>query len=471
MAATIATPQPPAQPPAPGQPAPPPGRGHRARPARPGLIATLTPQGMPAKIRAMLVFLVVLSLAWGGIGAWVVATHASAASSLAHADEPYSQYAQKLYLAIADADVTITTSFLVDSQPVPQGKPRPSTLTARQQFDTDLAHAGDYLALLKNSNSDPRFTAAVAAIASGLPRYEGAVTIAETEYAQGITPTGDSAMEVASEEAHLTLLPAARTIYQFENNAVLASSAEATSLPAVILAVGLALIAVILLVMGQRWLGRRTHRVFNRGLLSATAALLISAVWLVVAFGLARSDMSTAIGQGSNPAEKLAQASIDVQQIRGDSILNVIARSGSTSLPADAHARAKEVGPGPGSLLDAAAKSGNGKVASALAKAIVAAPAWYAVNDRGYQLGDKNQYAAEQASVLDKDGPSTSGGGYATVQGGISAALTAARDTFNSSASSGASAYGQLEAVIIIASLLMAGASAWGLSRRLAEYG
>jgi hypothetical protein len=465
MAATIATPSPQAQPPAPGQPSPPPVPGRPPRSARPGLAAMLTPQGTPAKMQALLIGLVVLSLAWGAVGAWVVATHASAADSLARSDEAYSTDAQLLYRAIADADVTITTSFLVDSQPVAPGADRPSTLAARQQFDADLASAGTYLAQLKNSNSDPRFTAAVAAIASGLPRYEGAVTIAEAQYTQGITPTGDSEMEVASEEAHLMLLPAARTIYQFENDAVLASSAEATSLPAIILAVGLALIGVVLLVLGQRWLGRRTRRVFNRGLVIATVALVVSAAWLCVAFGLARADMSTAIGQGASPAQALAQASIKVQQIRGDSILNVIARSGSTSLPADAQARAKEVGPGPGSLLDAAATSGNPKVASALAKAIAAAPGWYAVNDKGYQLGDKYQYADEQASVLN-----AAGTGYATVQGGIKQALAAALDTFNSAASSGASAYGQLEVLIIIASLLMAGASAWGLARRLAEY-
>jgi hypothetical protein len=420
----------------------------------------LTPQGTPAKIRALLVFLVVLSLAWGAIGAWVVATHASAADSLAHADEPYSRDAQLLYLAIGDADVTITRSFLNDSQPVPRGKSRPSSLVARQRFDTDLANAANYLALLKNSNSDPRFTAAIATIVNGLPLYRNAVAVAETEYSQGITPTGDSEMEVASEEAHLTLLPTARTIYQFEDNAVRASSAEATSLPAVILAVGLALVAVILLVLGQRWLHRRTHRVFNRGLVVATVFLVVSAVWLSVAFTLARSDMSTAIGQGANPAETLAQASIDVQQIRGDSILNVIARSGTSRLSDDSDARSAEVN----RLLATAKDAGNAKVTAALATSIAAAPGWFAANKTGYGLGTKYQYAAEKASVDAADA------GFQKVGGGIEQALVAARGTFNSAASSGASAYGQLEAIIIIASLLMAGASAWGLSRRLAEY-
>ena len=70
---------------------------------------------------------------------------------------------------------------------------------------------------------------------------------------------------------------------------------------------------------------------------------------------------------------------------------------------------------------------------------IAAAPAWYTVNDKGYEVGAKYQYAAEQDSVL---GSATAG--YTTAQDGINKALAAARDTFNSSASSGASAYDQL---------------------------
>ncbi len=52
----------------------------------------------------------------------------------------------------------------------------------------------------------------------------------------------------------------------------------------------------------------------------------------------------------------------------------------------------------------------------------------------------------------------------------VSNAIGAAQQTFTSEASTGASAFGPLEAVVIVASLVMAAASAWGLSRRLAEY-
>jgi hypothetical protein len=446
----------------------PPQRAARRPADRGGLLRGITAQqGTPGVFRALMALLVVLSLAWGAFGAWTVATHSSAASSLAHVNEQASYDAQQLYLAVANADVTITEAFLTDAQPVPPRTRPPSTLAQRQQFERDIDNAGGYLADLENSSSDPRFTAAVSAFVSGLADYKGYVSNAETEYAHGYLPTGDSFMQDASEDAHLTLLPQAKMIYQIELNAVDSSKSEATSLPTLLIALVVAVVALLALLWGQRETWRRTRRVFNVGLLVATAALVISGGWLAVTFGLATSDLGTAIGQGANPAESLAQASIEVQQIRGDSILNVIARSGTPSLPGNAKMLAVSVGPGQGSLLDSALAAGNAQAAPYVQAAISEAPDWYGVNNQGYDLGGapNYNYAAEQTAV-----ETTEASGYTSLISNVSKALGAAQDTFTSQADAGASAFGPLEAVVIIASLLMAGACAWGLSRRLAEY-
>lgn len=434
---------------------------------RTGPLRRIAAQGTPAVIRACLVLLVILSLAWGGFGAWAVAVHSSAANSLAHTDEPSSLDAQRLYLAIADADVTITTSFLQQSQPVPPHAPPPSTLVSRQQFKADIANASKYLAAIQASGAGPQFAGTVATIANGLAVYQGDVNIAVSQYEQAIIPTGDSEMEVASEEAHLVLLPAASQLYQMESAAAMASSSEATSLPTLLIAIIVALAALYALLRVQRWLGRKTHRVLNLGLVVATAALVISGGWLAISFGAARADLSTATGQGATPAGELAQASIDVQQIRGDSILNVIARSGSTTLRADSASLVQVVGPRPGGggLLDQASAAGNGQVTSALGPAIAAAPGWYTVNNQGYQYGTAFEYSKEQASVLND-----ASAGFGAMKSSIGNAINAAQQTFTSQANAGAGAFSQLEAVVIVASLLMAAASAWGLSRRLSEY-
>ena len=133
-----------------GQHATAPPRGRRQA----SLAAMAVGRGTPATIQALIALLVILAIAWGGIAAWTVDQHSSAASSLAHEDEPYSYDAQQLYLAIADADVTITTSFLQDSA-VPAGTPEPSSLVARQRFNHDLIRASGYLADLRNPGGAP----------------------------------------------------------------------------------------------------------------------------------------------------------------------------------------------------------------------------------------------------------------------------------------------------------------------------
>ncbi|HUN31420.1 MAG TPA: hypothetical protein VMU95_05315 [Trebonia sp.] len=458
--ATVVTAPPPVPParPAPGS--------ERRGPRRPDPRRLAAGRSTPSVIQTMIAGIVLLSLAWGGLSAWAVATHSSAATSLAYSDEPYSQEAQKLYLAVADADVTITTSFLAQAQPVSSGQQPPSSLAARQRLAADIASASHYLAELMNGGGNAQLAQAAAAFDADLAAYQGYVATAETEYAQGTIPAGDSEMEVASEEAHLGLLPEAKLIYNQEITAVDASRDQATSLPTIVIAVLIGLAALAMLLWAQRWMARRTHRVFNLGLVIATAALVISIGWLAVTFGLASSDLSTAVGQGANPAEALAQASIDVQQIRGDSILNVIARSGSPSLQTDSAAQAKNVGPGSGSLLSSASAAGNGPVTADLATAITAAPAWYKANGQGYALGSQHQYSAELESVMGNQVSSE----YGQVTGSIGQALDAAQQTFTTQADNASSAFGPLEAAVIIAALVMVVASAWGLSRRLAEY-
>src|SRR5215475_13892082 len=126
----------------------------------------------------------------------------------------------------------------------------------------------------------------------------------------------------------------------------------------------------IALLRTQLWLRRRTHRIVNYGLLAASLALAVSALWLVASFLSARSDFQQGLGHGSTPAEALAQAGIAAQQARGDEVLNLISRSGSTSFQQDFAAMRARIGPGTGTLLSAAASQ---SPAGAAAHAVTAA--------------------------------------------------------------------------------------------------
>lgn len=447
--------QPQTAPPRPGNPP--------ARPRRP-LAALLSPTTTPARLRVLLVGLLLASLAWGAVSAWTVRQHASAAQDVVSTSEPLSLSAQQMYRSLSDADVTATTAFLAGPQ---------ETLPARRRYQADIAQAAADLAQLKGAatagSSRPLLTS-LAAVSTGLPVYTGYVAQAQTEYSLGYMLTGGSFMQVATEQMHLTLLPAARTVYAQENAALAAASGRAAGLPWIAVVVVLALGIAAVLYRTQRRLWRHTHRVVNYGLLIASAALAVCVLWLIVAFVIARADLQRGIGHGSAPAETLAQAAIDTQQIRGDQILNLISRSGEAPFVQDFHAVRGRLGPGAGTLLtSAAASSPSGAGARWASAAARDEQAWYTVNEQAYRLDAAADYAAESRLVI-RTGPGSSAAGFGRVENDLGRAIAADQVIFNSGATAGRNAFTGLDIGIIVAAVLMAAGCAWGLARRIAEY-
>jgi len=296
------------------------------------------------------------------------------------------------------------------------------------------------------------------------------VSQAQSEYHLGYLLTGGSFMQVASEVMHLQLLPAAKTIYAQENAGLTAASARATGLPWIAVVVVLAIGIGFVLFRAQRWLWRSTHRRINYGLAVATAVLAACVLWLIVAFTVARADLQQGVGHGSGPAETLAQADIDAQQIRGDEILNLISRSGNASFLQDYHSVRGQLGPGPGTLLTEAAGSSPGGAGAQWASAAAHdVQAWYAVNDQVYRLDSESRYPTETQLVIGT-GPTSSAAGFGRVETDLSHAIAADQVVFHSNATAGGNAFTGLEAGVIVAALLMALGCAWGLSVRLAEY-
>jgi hypothetical protein len=411
-----------------------------------------------------MVALVVAALAWGAVSAWTVSQHAGAAADVVSVNSPLSVEARQLYQSLSDADVTATTAFL--------SGPRES-LPTRQRYQADIAQAGADLSALSTAAAPggPRLAASLQTIATDLPVYTGYVAEAQADYALGYQLTGGSFMQVASEQMHLDLLPAARAVFGQANADLAARSAQAAGLPwfvvvlVVFVGLGVGLYRV------QRWLSRRTRRTFNIGLLAATLALTVSAVWLLVSFLVARSDVQGAEARGSVPAQALAQASVNVQEARGDEILNLISRSGSTSFSGDFEAANREVGPGPGTLLTAAAAVDQGSnAARPIAAAEADAPTWYASGRQVFSLDVAADYAAETGLVVGT-GPGSSAAAFTKMESDLSAAIADDQAVFSAGATAGANAFTGLEVAVVLAALLMATGCAWGLVPRLREYG
>ena len=94
---------------------------------------------------------------------------------------------------------------------------------------------------------------------------------------------------------------------------------------------------------------------------------------------------------------------------------------------------------------------------------------WYTVIDRAYALDSKAQYTNETALVI---GPGAGGStaGFARVEADLSRAINADHAVFHAGATAGRDAFGGLDILIIVSTVLMAAGCARGLSRRLAEY-
>ena len=416
----------------------------------------------PTALRALLAGLVLLSLAWGAFGGWVAIKHSSAADSLVSTDERLSLAAREMFQSIGDADATITAAFLASPRP-PLGQ--------LQRYESDLATAHRDLSGLQAAGSGQADASALARLGAGLSAYSGYVAETTAEYAMGYPLTGGSFLQDASGEAHLVLLPAANTVFTQENDALSAASGQATELPTMLAALVLALVTAFVLYRAQRWLTRRTNRLLSPGLVLASLLLVISVIWVAAGFLTARSDLDGGIAHGSGPVQNLALASIGVQQIRGDAVLNVISRSGSTSFQTDFLATSKRVGPGNGSLLGdaAAAQQAGGQGAALVATAQRDATAWYSANDQVYLLNSKANYAAERGLIVGSGAGSTATA-YTALEGDITSAIRADQGVFDSAATEGANALDPLAGVVIATSLLMAAGCAWAVSRRLAEY-
>jgi hypothetical protein len=414
----------------------------------------------PRAIGLLMVVLVVASLAWGAVGGWTASQHASAASGVVNTGEPLSFDARQMYQALSDADVTATTAFLSGPQ---------EPLAMRQRYQADIRQAGADVSDLKAGGGGNLPAASLAAVSAGLPVYTSYVSVAQTDYALGYQLTGGSFMQVASEQMHLDLLPAARSIYQQANANLAATSAQASGLPWVVIVLVLSLALGYALWRTQRWLSRRTRRTFNFGLLAATLGLLVVAVWLLVSFAAARGDLQRAEEHGSSPAQALAQATITAQRARGDEILNLISRSGATTFKGDFTAAQKEVGPGPGTLLPGAASASTGDASGDIAAAERDAQAWYGVSARVFSLDVAADYAAETKLVIGS-GTNSSAAEFGRLEADLGSAIKAGQAVFSSGASAGASAFGGLAIAFGVVAVLMAIGCTWGLSQRLAEY-
>jgi hypothetical protein len=424
----------------------------------------------PARLRLLLVALVLLSLAWGVLAALTANQHASAAADVVATSEPLSLDAEQIYQSLSDADATAANAFLA-------GGLEPAA--ARQRYEADITQAAIRIeaasALVGSSAARTQLPGHLARQASAvgsavgddlatlsgqLPVYTDEVGTARADNRLGL-PLGAAYLREASALLRGTLLPSASDIYTRESQLLTSASAQATGLPLVVVAVVIGLAIGYVLYRSSRWLARHTHRVVNYGLLLAAVVGLVSLVWLAAAFAVGRADLLHAQQQGSAPAQAFARADVAALQAHADESLTLIDNSGDDAYQKDFLAQQKLLGPGPGTLLAAVqASAANGGSAAADAQA------WYRAHAALRALDDGGHHAEAVRSALTGDAAAS----FARLSATLSEGVDAHQAVFASSARGGRDAFTGLAAGMIVASLVMVAGCTWGLSRRLAEY-
>ncbi|MFI6445121.1 hypothetical protein [Kitasatospora sp. NPDC050543] len=426
----------------------------------------------PGRLRLAGALLAALTLAFGVLTAWQTHSRAQAADRVVSYSEPLSQAAADIHRSLADADTTAATGFLLAGS-----EPKP----VRQRYEDDIATASRLIAeaAARTTASSPA-QQWLSALNQQLPVYAGLVESARANNRQGY-PLGGAYLRYASEQMRGTLLPAAEKLAAAENQQLERDYADARAVPWASWALGLLALAALVLV--QQVLYRRTNRVFNLGLLGATASMLAALLWLGAGGLVVDGRLADGERLGSTPLRALNTARVDVLTARLAENLHFVARGSSTKY-AELWGKTTEglAGrPGPDGSRDARA----GTLAQAeqlaprdAADAVRRAREQFTVWDERHngavkaESVDGNYQAAVDATITtgEADIPKTSDAAFAAADRDLAQAATVEQASFLASARGTGGLLNTMSVGAGVLALLAAVCALRGLGRRLAEY-
>jgi hypothetical protein len=248
----------------------------------------------------------------------------TAADDVLNNSQPLSSAAADIYRSLADANTAASSGFLAGGQ---------ETAHSRKTYEEDIDKAAEGL-VEAAANSDPGSPAAatVARLNRLLPEYKGLVERARTYNRQGF-PVGGAYLRYANEKMQKEMLPEAQDLYTKENQRLRSDYADATPYPWA--AIGLGVLALAGLAWAQHRNYRRTNRVLNHGLVTATATATVVLLWLVVGHSVARADLNASYDHGVRSLNVLHDARIASLKARGNENLTLVARGAETKKVGD----------------------------------------------------------------------------------------------------------------------------------------
>lgn len=426
----------------------------------------------PGRLRIIGAVLALLVVAFGAVTAWQITDRTTAASSVLKHSGPLSSDAAEIYRRLADADAAVAGGFLVGGQ-------EPRSVTDR--YDTDIRTAADLItrAAAKTQGS-AEVTAQISSLNQQLPQYTKLVATAQADNRQGL-PLGGAYLRYANEQMRKPggLLDASKKLYDAESARLDGDYSAAKALPYASWALGI--LALGGLVWAQRRNYRRTNRVFNHGMLAASAASAVVLLWLVVGHTVARTQLDNSDAHGAESMRVLNNARIAVLQARGDENLTLVARGAGSSyndtfnsgMEALAGRDAKGVG---GELAKALALADNTAGRTPVDSAIKGVQTWRGRHDVARASDDNGDYTTAVAQVIggkDSKGNTvtqTTKQCFDVVDASLEKAVVQEQHEFQQAAKNGHGALSLLPYGAAVLALLAAAGAALGIGRRLSEY-
>lgn len=433
---------------------------------------------MPGRLWLLLWLLLAGCLAWGAVAAVAADQHASAASDVVAVSEPLSLDAEQTYQNLSDADAAAASAFLA-------GGLEPAAL--RDRYNKDITAAGVTIesasalvggsaartglprALAGQAGSDKLGTDQavgddLALLTAELPVYTDEVATARADNRLGL-PLGAAYLREADSLLRGELLTAANDIYVREGALLTSASAQATGLPLLAAVLVLGLVLCTALVATGRWLSRRTHRTLNAGLLIAVLLGVAALAWLGVSSGVGRSHLLFAQQHGSVPAQTYADAEVAALRAHTDEALTLINNAGDDTYQDDFVKQQGRLGELLGSL--GAGGPAPAGISGSAGQALTALDQdWARAHKALRALDNGGEHAAAVKQALTGQAATA----FQRLSDALTSGISVSQTTFRDSARQGRDAFGGLAIGLIVAALLMAAGSVWGLSRRLAEY-
>ncbi|MGQ4514012.1 hypothetical protein [Streptomyces sp. DW26H14] len=451
---------------APGPPLPPPGPG----PA--GGLGALWHDGSerlrraartePGRLRLIGAALALVVIVFGAVTAWQSADRYASADDAVSRGMTVKDTAD-LYGALADADTQAATGFLA-------GATEPADV--QDAYRADISRAATLLSgVAENAAPRSRSAQLVASIGRQLPVYTGLIERARAENRRGL-PLGGAYLRYANDRMTRPggILPAAEALYTEESDQLGAESGDAQTWPYAALALGV--ITLLVLVRAQLRNYRHTNRVFNRGLLTATAACTAALLWLVAGQALGNLGLDNADRHGQSSLTALNAARINALKARADENLtlvsrgSVVAADGKTDkYEVDFGAKTKALS---GDLSRAKVLADDDRGRAPVADAISAVAVWETRHAAGSTAGADGRFQDARAAI---DGPGgTSEQAFNEVNKRIATAIAHEQDQFTTSAKEGRGALTLLWLGAAVLAVLGAVSAILGVGRRLSEY-